>query len=129
MRRVLFSSASIHWRTPPEVYAALDAEFNFNLDPCPNGATDGLTRSWVGKRVYCNPPYGRGVSAWLAKANEADIAVYLLPSRTGNRWFHDYAMHATEIRFLRGRLTFQGAVAPEPFDYLICIFLNIADRS
>ncbi len=79
------------WGTPPDVYAALDAEFHFDLDPCPlNEAwtVDGRSLSWSRRRVYCNPPYGKEIGTWLAKAREADVAVYLLPARTDTRWWH-----------------------------------------
>ena len=110
MNRALFTSASVHWATPRAVFDALNDEFAFNFDPCPlGGLVDGLAQSWAGKRVYCNPPYGRGVGKWLAKACEADLAVYLLPARTDTAWWHEYAMRATEIRFLRGRLKFGDA--------------------
>ena len=129
MNGVMFSSASAHWATPSDVYAALDAEFHFTLDPCPLGGGDrlimehdGLARSWAGERVYCNPPYGRGIARWLAKAPEADVAVYLLPARTDTAWWHDHAMHATEIRFLRGRLRFGEAVSTAPFPSAVLVF-------
>jgi hypothetical protein len=122
MNRVLFTSESIHWQTPDDLYAALNAEFHFTLDPCPNGATDGLTRSWRGHRVYCNPPYGRGVGEWLKKAPEARLAVYLLPARTDTKWWHELAMKATNIRFLRGRVRFKGAKHGAPFPSVILIF-------
>jgi phage N-6-adenine-methyltransferase len=128
----LFSSARAAWGTPVEVYAALDAEFGFTLDPCPLReeseagmslfGTDGLHDSWSGHRVFCNPPYGRGVDRWLAKAREAILAVYLLPARTDTRWWHDHAMKADEIRFLRGRLTFAGASAPAPFPSCVLVY-------
>lgn len=122
MNRVLFKSEYIHWRTPEDLYEALNREFNFTLDPCPNGAEDGLTRSWSGERVYCNPPYGRGVGNWLAKAQEADLAVFLLPSRTDTRWWHDYAGKAKQIRFIKGRLKFKGATNPAPFPSVILVY-------
>lgn len=105
------------WRTPRAVYDALNAEFGFTLDPCHAGSIwDGTALSWIGERVYCNPPYRHGsIERWLAKAREADVAVYLLPSRTGTAWWHDYALGADEIRFIRGRLRFGGSkiTAPE----------------
>ncbi len=107
--RALFSSARGDWETPQEVYRELDREFRFTLDPCPPGGSDGLTRSWKGERVYCNPPYGRGVGAWLAKATEAALAVYLLPARTDTKWWHDYALKAKQIRFIKGRIGFKRA--------------------
>ncbi|MFI5073227.1 MAG: hypothetical protein ACHP8A_20350, partial [Terriglobales bacterium] len=71
----LFSSASDRWATPKAVYAALNAEFGFNFDPCPlDGAGDGLAPlfcEWRGKRVFCNPPYGHGLAEWLKRGLEA----------------------------------------------------------
>ena len=34
MNESLFSSASVEWATPWELFRQLDAEFRFNLDPC-----------------------------------------------------------------------------------------------
>jgi len=128
MNRVLFSSVNERWQTPADLYAALDSEFRFTLDPCPNGATDGLTRSWEGERVYCNPPYGRGVWRWLEKSKEADLAVYLLPARTDTKWWHEQAMMASEIRFLRGRLKFKNAKAGAPFPSVVLVFKDALMR-
>lgn len=118
--------------TPRATYEALDAEFGFTLDPCPldesstAGASlwekDGLNKSWRGERVYCNPPYGRGIERWLAKAPEAVVAVYLVPSRTDTAWWHDYAMRADEIRFLRGRLRFGESVNSAPFPSVVLVY-------
>jgi hypothetical protein len=121
MNRVMFSSASEHWATPPEVYAELDKEFNFNLDPCPlNGSGEKV--DWSGRRVYCNPPYGRGIEKWFEQARRAELAVYLIPSRTDTRWWHEYVMKADEIRFLKGRLKFGGAKNSAPFPSCVVIF-------
>lgn len=67
-----------YWLTPPDLYAALDAEFHFTFDPCPHPLPtgfDGLTCDW-GFRNYCNPPFGsiihqgkkKGPTAWVRKA-------------------------------------------------------------
>jgi site-specific DNA-methyltransferase (adenine-specific) len=118
----LWSSVSAHWETPAELYQALDKEFGFTLDPCPLGGRGGLERSWEGERVYCNPPYGRDVGKWLVKAPEADIAIFLLPARTDTKWWHEYAMRAEEIRFLRGRLKFSGSKNSAPFPSVVLIY-------
>jgi site-specific DNA-methyltransferase (adenine-specific) len=115
------------WRTPPEVYAALDAEFGFTLDPCPvhwdASHLNGLARSWSGERIFCNPPYRRGqIERWLKKAREAACAVYLLPARTGAAWWHDYALRADEIRFIRGRLKFGGSKINAPEWSVILVY-------
>lgn len=133
----LFSSATPNHATPAGVYADLDAEFGFTLDPCPldpNGGlpmfgADGLDRSWAGERVYCNPPYGRGVGLWLAKAREAVVAVYLLPARTDTAWWHDYAMQADEIRFVRGRLKFGDSPNAAPFPSVVLVYRESAAAS
>ena len=67
-----------YWLTPPELYAALDAEFHFDFDPCPYplpDGFDGLTCEW-GQSNYVNPPFGsivhegrkKGPTAWVRKA-------------------------------------------------------------
>jgi len=126
--RVAFSAQTGRWTTPEALYAALDAEFHFTLDPCPIDDSerimehDGLARPWSGERVFCNPPYGNGMARWLAKAREAECAVFLLPSRTDTAWWHDYALKADEIRFLRGRLRFGGAKMNAPFPSVVIVF-------
>jgi site-specific DNA-methyltransferase (adenine-specific) len=129
---VIFSSATVEWGTPPDLFKALNLEFCFTLDPCqPNSVLDGREIDWRGHRVFCNPPYGRRakISTWLAKAREAEIAVFLLPVRTDTAWFHDYALKADEIRFFRGRLKFcKDHIAPRvdsnaaPFPSMLVIF-------
>lgn len=75
-----------YWLTPPDIYAQLDKEFNFDFDPCPYplpDGFDGLTCEW-GMRNYVNPPFGsimhqgsgdkkpkkKGPTAWVRKAME-----------------------------------------------------------
>lgn len=124
----LFSAATGKWATPGEVYAGLDAEFGFTLDPCPMDdaerifENDGLARSWAGERIFCNPPYGNVIRNWLAKAREADVAVFLLPARTDTRWWHEYALDADEIRFIRGRLKFGGSKNSAPFPSVVLVY-------
>lgn len=126
-RSVLFSRKSVHWRTPADVYRALDREFRFDYDPCPlNSEQDGTSSlfcPWRGKRIFCNPPYGKPAERFLARWFEPEVAVYLLPARTDTRWFHSIVLpHAREIRFLRGRLKFGDAKSGAPFPSMIVIF-------
>ena len=55
----LFSSNSDEWETPKSVFDALDAEFNFTLDPCATEENhkcdlyftkeqNGLSKNWGG---------------------------------------------------------------------------------
>jgi site-specific DNA-methyltransferase (adenine-specific) len=123
----MHSSKSWEWRTPKAVYEALDAEFHFDFDPCPLGGnedgTASLFVSWAGKRAFVNSPYGPPIRRFLERAHEAEVAVFLLPSRTDTSWFHDLVLpKAREIRFIRGRLKFGDAKASAPFPSMVVIY-------
>ena len=123
---VHFSSQRSDWQTPKAVYEVLDAEFHFDLDPCPHNPTfDGLNILW-GQSNFVNPPYGREIGKWLKKGYEEYLlgktVVFLIPSRTDTRWWHDYCMKADEIRFIKGRLKFGNATNSAPFPSAIIIF-------
>ena len=133
MNRIVFKSQTVEWATAQAVYEVLNQEFAFNFDPCPlGGKEDGrstLFCSWVGKRVFCNPPYGKDLWSWLVRGREAELAVFLLPARTDTAWFHDLCIaHASEIRFVRRRLTFGDAPNPAPFPSVIVIFRQDKSR-
>ena len=90
---------------------------------------DGLAHSWAGERCFMNPPYGDVIKAWVSKARmEAErgtLVVGLLPVRTDTKWFHRHVYHAaTEIRFLKGRLKFEGgkALSSAPFPSMIVVW-------
>ncbi len=124
----LFSSMSCDWATPPAFFDALNKEFSFNDDPCPlEPLTDGLAREW-GTRTYVKPPYGKECGWWVRKAYEegqlGKLIVMLLPSRTDTKWWHEYVLKASEIRFVRGRLKFNGSKINAPFPSAIVVFGN-----
>lgn len=126
MNRVVFSSANMNWQTPADTYADLDKEFHFDFDPCaPDSLWDGLAIEW-GKSNFVNPPYGTQIKKWVRKSYEESqdgkTCVMLIPSRTDTRWWHDYVMKAKEIRFIKGRLKFKGALNFAPFPSAIVIF-------
>ncbi len=106
------------WATPQALFEKLDSEFRFNLDACATAATakceryfspenDSLVQQWEG-RVFMNPPYGRAIAAWVEKAFTArarcEVIVGLLPVRTDARWWHEWVMKSSEIRFTVGRV-------------------------
>ncbi len=75
----LMSSLTDMWATPQELFDELNGEFRFTLDPCATKDNakcarfytkerDGLLESWVGERVFMNPPYGRVIGEWVKKA-------------------------------------------------------------
>jgi phage N-6-adenine-methyltransferase len=137
----LLSSDSCEWETPQYLFDALNAEFGFTLDPCSTHenakckfhytiSDNGLSRSWRGHRVFVNPPYGRVIKDWVSKAyresREGALVVCLVPARTDTAWWHDYVMKADEIKYIRGRLKFNGPTAGHsgsaPFPSAIVIF-------
>ena len=122
--KIMFSSASDHWSTPEETYEALDKEFHFNDDPCPLGGTNGLNKEW-GTSTFVNPPYS-ALKLWVKKGYEESLkgktVVMLIPSRTDTIAWHSYVMKATEIRFIKGRLKFNGSKNSAPFPSAIIIF-------
>jgi hypothetical protein len=94
-----------YWAPPHESFAWVHGE-----RPAPAGI-DGLDQDWTGERVWCNPPYGKGlIEPWVNKAlqRQADLVVMLLPSRTEMPWFHRLWNEAV-VEFLPHRVSF---VAP-----------------
>jgi len=125
-KNVHFMSSRSDWTTPADLLKELNTEFLFSFDPCPTNPTfDGLNCEW-GYSNFCNPPYGRQITAWIKKGYEESLkgklVVFLIPSRTDTRWWHDYIMKADEIRFIRGRLKFGGAKNSAPFPSCIAVF-------
>lgn len=141
---VHFSSKKQDWETPQWLFDELNEEFHFNFDVCANvdntkcgvnryeeGVEDGLKEDWekcaedVPKRInWMNPPYGREIGKWIKKASETKNAttVCLLPARTDTKWFHDYILGKSEVRFLKGRLKFGNSKNSAPFPSMIVIF-------
>ncbi len=119
---VHFASAYSAWRTPSGLFSDLHAEFDFTVDGCSTDENalldrhwterdEPLLRSWEGERVFINPPYGRQIARWMEKAwteSAHALVVALVPSRTDTAWWHDFVMKAGAIRFVRGRLDFEG---------------------
>ena len=136
MNDVLFSSKSVIWETPQDLFDKLNAEFHFDLDVCalPENAKcekyytpedDGLLQPWNGV-CWCNPPYGRTIGKWVQKAYETfaggGTVVMLLPARTDTKWFHEYIYNKAEIRFIKGRLKFGNSKNAAPFPSMIVVF-------
>jgi site-specific DNA-methyltransferase (adenine-specific) len=109
---------SDNWSTPKSLYDELNDEFDF--DPCPlcfddeiPPERDGLLIDW-GERNYINPPYSRKLKESFVKRaiefkNKGRLCVMLLPVSTSTVLFHEHILpNATDIRFLRGRVKFEG---------------------
>lgn len=135
------SSELPNWETPKSLFDELNSKHQFTLDVCaePENAkcekffskeTNGLIQSWANEICFMNPPYGREIKTWMAKAvhewkNGAKI-VCLVPARTDTAWWHDYAMQG-DIEFLRGRVKFVHPATkeekPAPFPSAIIRYL------
>lgn len=129
------------WETPQDLFDRLDATYHFTLDPCSThenakcekhftAEDDGLSRSWAGETVFCNPPYGRSIGAWVRKCSEESRhakVVMLIPARTDTAYFHDYIYRKARVEFLRGRLKFERggrSLNAAPFPSMIVEFGN-----
>jgi len=138
-----------YWTTPLDLAQALASAVggSFDLDAASPGpsaspiparrhytmADDGLTQPWRGV-VFLNPPYGRAVAQWIAKAStevsdsRAHMVVALLPSNTDTAYWHDHIEgHAAYRRFLRGRLRFGNAENGATFGSVIVVWGGQAD--
>ena len=127
--------------TPKSLFRELDKEFNFQLDPCtstssPNNLNtphcflypeqDGLYEDWSKyKSIFVNPPF-KYAYKWLKKAKEESekgcLVVVLVPSKTETKWWHEFALQANEIRFVRRRVTFEGYDKPFIIGIALVIF-------
>jgi len=133
---LMFSSATDMWSTPHDFFETVNKVFHFDIDVCASADNakcsrfytqedDGLAQQWFGT-CWMNPPYGRGIAAWVSKAywsakqNGATV-VCLLPARTDTRWWHDFCAKG-EVVFLKGRLKFGGAKNGAPFPSALCVF-------
>lgn len=85
-----------------------------------------LLKTGGGYRVFCNPPYGRKIAAWVKKCHDealkGTLIVMLIPARTDTSYFHDYIYHKAELRFVRGRLKFGDAKQGAPFPSMVVIY-------
>ena len=138
-KRVAFTdntTGKYEWGTPQRLFDELDREFHFTRDVCASRENFKVTAFWDkeddalnGKEwsgtLWMNPPYGRAIGTWLKKAFESRataMTVCLIPARTCSRWWHQWVMQADEIRFIKGRLRFQGAEDGAKFPSAIVIF-------
>lgn len=136
--KVHYSTKTNEWATPQDIFDKLNDMFGpFSLDPCatPENAKcelfytaqdDGLKQDWGGHIVFMNPPYGRAIKHWIAKAYRASqagaLVVCLIPARTDTAYWHDYVMQAGEVYLLRGRVKFVGGSSSAPFPSCVVVF-------
>lgn len=77
-------------------------------------------------RGYHNLIYRPGIHDFTAKAvveaQHGATVVELVPVRTGSEWWQTLVPKADLVRFLKGRLTFEGMPDSAPFDSALIIF-------
>jgi hypothetical protein len=119
------SERSDHWflgggrksevvETPRSFYAALDALFHFDFDPCPvYPVHDAMEIPW-GRMNFVNPPFSRA-DAFVFRAIEqakqnGATTIVLCPAATNSRWFGLAADtgHLKWVAFLRCGMCFEG---------------------
>jgi len=136
------ASTNPAWETPTTLLEALATVFGrFDLDPCAPRRSrtrvkarvhltredDGLSVSWHGT-VFVNPPYGRGLAAWVAKAHgevecgHARTVVLLLPARPDTAYWHQHVAGQATVYFLRGRLRFGAGDQSAPFPSALAVW-------
>lgn len=128
-------TGKIDYGTPAIVFDPLNEEFGFQTDVCalPENAKctryftpeeDGLKQVWSGM-CWMNPPYGKQIGAWVEKAYDSACegsatVVCLLPARTNCEWWK-FCLSG-EIRFIRKKLKFDGAIGVSMFPSVVVIF-------
>lgn len=123
------------WGTPKWLFDRLNREFAFSFDVASSDSNhkvpayytkkmNALTLPW-GESNWCNPPYS-DIGPWVAKAYtetlKNNLSVLLLPADTSTAWFEAVWNRASELRFLIGRVKFEGARNSPKFGSLIAIF-------
>lgn len=135
-----YHGGSDDWRTPYRLFRNLHREFSFSMDGAateydallPRFTDDIHNQSWVGERVFCNPPYS-DTKTFLVKAPEADLAVFLIPHRANTSYwlrcvYTNPFLH--EIRTLHRAVKYlppagkKGAVVRSPFASCVLIYRN-----
>ncbi|MBQ0228455.1 phage N-6-adenine-methyltransferase [Enterobacter ludwigii] len=122
------------WRTPPALFASLDAEFCFQLDAAaaPHNALcrkfitaeqNTLETPWadylsIPGYVWLNPPYS-DITPFVKKAAAESAnqigTVMLVPADTSVGWFKEAIQTASEVRFITaGRLAFINPITGKP---------------
>jgi hypothetical protein len=116
-------------QTPPDLYDALNREFNFDFDPCPldpQPKVDGLKIEWK-KSNFVNPPYDK-VGIWIEKAiteavNSGNKSVFLIPFRANTKYFTEMVFRwCTNLYVFSKRIIFAGYSAPLPLLMCLVVF-------
>jgi site-specific DNA-methyltransferase (adenine-specific) len=131
---VIPAAKTVEWSTPPWLFNQLHREFHFTVDAASSDENAKLPRhwtkedsafdhDWTGERIFCNPPFGaKELELFTARAyNSSCLAVFVVPVKADQMWWHRYALQS-EIRFIRGRVTFGDAANCFPGPIAVLVF-------
>ena len=113
--------------TPDEIFMELHRRYQFTIDAAatkgnsklPRFVTkeeNALSKTFLGERAFCNPPYSNGNCRKFAMhffeqtgTGLCPLAVLIVPTKTEQAWFHDL-LHSgrVEVKFFRRRIKFVG---------------------
>lgn len=128
------------YSTPPEFLAAVErehGEISFDLAASPENSVaakwfsetdNSLVQDWTKLHglLWLNPPFSN-IRPWAKKclesreSNPSTKIAFLVPASVGSGWYRDYVHARSFIRFLNGRLKFDGC-NPYPKDCMLCLF-------
>lgn len=124
------------YRTPKEIFYALDSEFNFKIDVAASSenhlcekyfdeSRNALLLNWlvdgelsVGDYAWCNCPYSN-IGPWVRKAAEQSKqgigCVMLVMADTSVGWYAEAIKTCQEVRFIvGGRISFLNPETGKP---------------
>ena len=146
----MMSTGDGEWRTPRARFDEWDKIFHFAVDV---GASskNTLCSYYIGREenaldpkthwckaggpAYCNPPYGKYIINWVAKAvsearHSKRAIVMLLPARTETEWFQHFVFeNAQLVCFLNTRVPFdtpklKGKKSQPAFPSVLAVYLG-----
>lgn len=118
-------------RTPVTFFHKLDETRHFTMDGAataenallPKFSAEGAELSWIGERVFCNPPWSN-IPPFLEFAPLAEYACLLVPARVNAKWFHRALDLGGRPEYWQGKLSFSGPWN-SPID---CLLLNFGSK-
>lgn len=133
-------SSSGEYATPPEFIAAVKrkfgvTEFDYDLAASPENTKakhffteeeDSLKQEWPNYGdLWLNPPYAK-IAPWAEKCarycfRQKIRIFFLVPAAVGSNWWRDHVHNKAKVRFLNGRISFDGK-APYPKDCALCVY-------
>ncbi len=131
------SSVRDDWRTPEWILDIARMHGPIALDPATNEENSTKALKYYTKKddalsfskpwecngtLFLNPPFGRGIGAWINAwlEAEAERKMLIVPARVDMPWF-SWLVYAgsVELYFLRKRVRFVGADTGAPFPIVI----------